>query len=119
MANKRTQREYYNAMVKFFNGEQIDIPADEMVKFAEERIAALDKKSANRKPTKVQEANVALKEQIATVLTAEGQTVTEILTALNIEGLSNQKVASMLKQMTADGIAVKTADKKRTLYALA
>lgn len=87
--------------------------------FLEHEIELLDKKATNKKPTKTQAENVALKERIAAVLTAEGQTVTEILTALATDGLSNQKVSSMLKQMEQDGIAVKTIDKRRSLYSLA
>jgi len=113
--NKMTHKDYFNQIATLAreNGR------DDLATFAEERIAAIEKKAANKKPTKTQAENVALKERIAAVLTAEGQTVTEILTALATDGLSNQKVSSMLKQMEQDGIAVKTIDKRRSLYALA
>ena len=115
MANKMTQRDYFNEIIALAqaNGRQ------DIVDFAESRIEALNKKSESRKPTKTQVENDALKERITAVLTAEGQTVTEILTALDEEGLSNQKVSALLRQMVADGIAVKSTDKKKSVFTLA
>lgn len=115
MANKMTQRDYFNEIIALAqaNGRQ------DIVDFAEDRIEALNKKSENRKPTKTQVENDALKERITAVLSAEGQTVTEILTALAEEGLSNQKVSALLRQMVADGIAVKSTDKKKSVFTLA
>ena len=115
MANKMTQRDYFNEIITLAqaNGRQ------DIVDFAEGRIEALNKKSENRKPTKTQVENDALKERITAVLTAEGQTVTEILTALAEEGLSNQKVSALLRQMVADGVAVKSTDKRKSVFTLA
>jgi len=115
MENKMTQRDYFNEIIALAKAN--DRP--DLVTFAEGRIAVLDSKVAKRKPAKDKEENIALVERIREVLTSEGQTATEILGALNDTSLSNQKVSAMLKQMTADGIVVKTMDKKRALWALA
>ena len=111
---KMTQKDFFNEIIALAeqNGRE------DIVEFAEGRIAALEKKSANRKPTKTQVENDALKEKVAAVLTQDGQTVTEIIAALG-GGVSCQKVSALLRQMIADGVAVKTSDKKKSLFALA
>lgn len=115
MENKMTQRDYFNEIIALAKAN--DRP--DLVTFAEGRIAVLDNKVAKRKPAKDKEENIALVERIREVLTTEGQTVTEVLAALNDTTLSNQKVSAMLKQMAADGIVVKNMDKKRALWSLA
>jgi DNA-binding transcriptional regulator GbsR (MarR family) len=112
---KMTQKDFFNeiiALAKTANREDI-------VEFAQERIEALNKKTASRKPSKTQKENVDLKNKIAEVLTSEGQTVTEIIASLGVDGLSNQKVSALLRQMEADGIVAKTTDKRKSLFALA
>jgi Glu-tRNA(Gln) amidotransferase subunit E-like FAD-binding protein len=89
------------------------------VEFAQGRIEALNKKAATKKPTKTQVENEALKGKIADVLDSDGQTVTEILSKLAVEGLSNQKVSAILRQMVESGEVVKTTDKKKSLFSLA
>ena len=66
MAEKKlTQKELYTEAIKVF--EEANRP--DLVKFAEERIEVLDKKTANRKPTKAQEETVALRDAIVAFLT--------------------------------------------------
>lgn len=115
MTNKMTQKDFFNEIIKVAQ----DAGREDIVEFAEGRIAVLDKKTANRKPSKTQAENADLKEKIAAVLTADGQTVTDIIAALGIDGLSNQKVSALLRQMVADGVAVKSSDKRKSLFALA
>ena len=57
------------------------------------------KRSTASKPTKRQIENEAVKARIAEVLTDEGQTVTQILKALEDETLTNQRVSALLRQM--------------------
>ena len=113
---KRTQRDYYNDIIALAteNGR------DDIVEFAEGRITMLDKKSANRKPSKTAEENNALAEVIAEVIPTEGATVSEIM-ALDsrLSGLSNQKVSAVLRGMVAEGKVVKTTDKKKSIFSLA
>jgi predicted transcriptional regulator len=116
MANKMTQRDYFNEIIKVAK----NAGRDDLVEFAQGRIEALDKKTASRKPSKTQEENVVLKNEILAVLDKEtGVTVTEILTALNKDGLSNQKVSALLRQMVADGVVVKSTDKRKSVFTLA
>lgn len=116
MTNKMTQRDFYNEIVALAEAnDRVDI-----VDFAKGRIAMLDKKADNKKPTKTQEENEVLKDVILATLTNKGVTVTE-LQAKNEElgALSNQRVSALLRQMIADGKVVKTVDKKKSYFALA
>ena len=119
MANtKRTQRDYLNDIIALAkeNGRA------DLVEFAEGRIAALDKKAENKKPTKTQEANVAVKETIKEVLgEAEGAlTVSAILaTGKFADGTTPQKITALLRQLIEAGVVVKTTDKKTSLFSLA
>lgn len=117
MANKMTQKDYFNEIkvLAEANGR------DDLVKFAEERIEALNKKAANKKATKTQEENVGLKAEIKNVLEAAGEkmTVTEIQAKSDILGdLSNQRVSALLRQMKEDGIVDKVIDKKKSYFFL-
>lgn len=118
MEKQRTQREWYNDVIRLARGEEIADPAG-LIAFAEGRIEALDKKVANRKPSKEKvEADEALKAQIFEVLSAEGKTVTEIVNAVDVEGLSTSKATAILKKMVADGTVENVKDKKKSLYRL-
>ena len=82
-------------------------------------ILSLDKKSANRKPTKVQEQNEKLKEVILETLTDKGMTVSEVIASnKEFDGLSNQKISALLNQMTKAKEIEKVTDKKKSLFRL-
>ena len=117
MANKMTQRDYFNEIIALAEAND----RNDLVKFAKERIEALDKKAANKKATKTQEENVGYKTEIKRVLEdGEKLTVTEIQAKSDILGeLSNQRVSALLRQMIADNIVVKTVDKKKSYFAIA
>lgn len=95
-----------------------DVKANaELSEFIANEIALLEKKSAYKssKPTKRQAENEVIKERIAGVLTDEGQTVTEILAQLDVEGLTNQRVSALLRQMNVH----KEIVKGKSLFSLA
>ena len=112
---KMTIRDYFNEVIELAkaNGR------DDLVDFAESRIAVLDKKSANKKPTKTQEENEGIKVEILNVLGVEGVTVTELQGKSEMLGaLSNQRVSALLRQLIADGKVVKNVDKKKAYFSL-
>lgn len=74
------------------------------------------KRSKSSKPTKRQVENEGVKARIAEVLTDEGQTVTEILKALDDDTLTNQRVSALLRQMTEAGDATKEVVKGKALW---
>lgn len=114
---KRTQRDFYNAIIAMVKGEATEVTPDEIVEFAEGRIKALNDKSANRKPTRAQEEGKALKAEILEVLdTEKGMTVSEIKETIETKGVSNQRVTALLTQLVKAEKVVRTADKKKAYY---
>lgn len=116
MANKMTQRDYFNEIIAVAKAAD----RADLVEFAEGRIAALDKKSASRKPSKSQEENEGIKNVILEVLTDEGVTVTDLMKSdERFAEFSNQKMSALLRQLVADGKVVKNVVKGKALFALA
>ena len=116
MTNKMTQRDFYNEIIALAKAND----REDLAEFCEGRIAVLDKKAGNKKPTKTQEENEILKGVILDTLTNEGVTVSE-LQAKNevLSSLSNQRVSALLRQMIADGKVEKVVDKKKSFFSLA
>jgi len=112
---KMTQRDYFNEVIALAKAnDRLDL-----VEFSEGRIAVLDKKASNKKPTKTQEENVAIKNEILAVLSEEGATVTEIQSKSNVlADLSNQRVSALLRQLVNDNLAKKVVDKKKSYFSL-
>lgn len=95
---------------------------------AKEKLQALKaqiekRHSGSSKPTKTQVENEAIKANILSVLTDEGQTASEILAqvdgSLSSKPLTNQRVSALLRQLIADGKAVKAIEKKVSYFSLA
>ena len=123
MANtnaKVTQRDYFNGLIAYLNGEDTNFTNEEFIEFLEGRIAVLDKKSANRK-TKVNESDEELKVAVIDTLTALGEpaTVSALMKANERLGAeSNQKVSAILRKLIAEDKVVRDKDKKTTLFSL-
>lgn len=94
---------------------------EEQIAFIDHEIELLEKKSgAKKKPTANQIANEGIKETILTVLDTDGMTVSEVLTASDeFNGMSNQKISTLLHQLVKDGKVVNYKDKKQSLFKLA
>ncbi len=96
-----------------------EMPEDVRLKL-EGMVATLEKKSANRKPTKVQEQNNELKDAILANLTSEPKTVSEIIAIVpELAGMNTQKVTPLMYQLEGEGKVTKVADKKKSLFCLA
>lgn len=103
------------------------IVANEVFKaYLENELALLKKKSENKKATKNQEANVAIKADILEVMAhMKPSTATEIMNAVKsvdtekYATLTNQRVSALLRQLIEDNKVVKTVDKKVSKFALA
>lgn len=84
------------------------------------RDAQVKRNSAERKPTKVQVANLALADEVREVLrnAPEALTVTEIMGRSDaLSGLSNQKVSAVIRGMGAE--VIKVTDKRVSKFTLA
>lgn len=108
-----TKREKF-ATIKGILNEYDIVEWDEFLDHEVELLSR--KRSKSSKPTKRQVENEGVKARIAEVLTDEGQTVTEILKALDDDTLTNQRVSALLRQMTEAGDATKEVVKGKALW---
>lgn len=104
-----------------------EIVANEVFKaYLENELELLKKKSENKKATKNQEANVAIKTDMLEVMAHMApSTATEIMNAVKsvdtekYATLTNQRVSALLRQLIEDNKVVKSVDKKVSKFALA
>ena len=117
MANKKTQREWFNEAITLAeaNGR------DDMADFFRGRIEVLDKKTASRSQTKNQEANETIKEIIIDTLRSLGSgTVSEVRQANEeLSKYENQKISALMRQLKNAEKVTKTTDKKKSIFSLA
>lgn len=85
------------------------------------RDATVKRNSAERKPTKVQEANEGIKAEILEFLAdGEKHTVSEIMEGVaSLNGASNQKAASLVRQLKDAGVLVREEIKRKAYFHLA
>ena len=113
---KMTIRKYFEEIITVAT----EAGRDDLVEFAKGRIALIEKKNSNRKPTKTQEENEVLKDVVLAVVTDEGATISEIMAKdATLAGLSNQKVTALVKALEADGLVKRIKDGRKTLVILA
>lgn len=117
MANKITK-------VQMLEMIKAEVSANvEMVDFINHEIDLLNRKAENKKATKTQVENVGIKATIVSVLqkASAPMTATEILKAdPTLEGLSNQKISALLKQLVeVDCSVVKATEKKVSRFSIA
>ena len=97
-----------------------DFKTDEIIEKLEKMLVQTEKKSSSeRKPTAKQEANKKLEAVILDYLNAqtEGKTVTDMMKEIpELDGMSNQKVSSLVKPLKDDGIIVKEVIKGRSYF---
>jgi len=95
---------------------------ENLIAFIDHEVELLNKKNSYKssKPTKAQVENEGLISIIATVLTAEPMTISDIQEANEQLGeLSNQKISALLSKMIEAGTVVKTVVKRKAYFALA
>jgi hypothetical protein len=118
MEKKITKVDRFNQLMAL---NEVKANAD-LVAFCEHEIELLQKKSASKKPSKKNEENEVLKTKIVEVLGTfeNGATVSEILGASeDFNGMSNQKISALVRQLVLDGTVVKTTDKKKSIFSVA
>jgi hypothetical protein len=99
---------------------QTEFSRDEIVAKLTEMIDGLDKKSTSEKKlTGQQVANIGFKDDILTFLAdGEKRTATEILKGIESfpDGMTNQRVSALLRQLWLDGKIQKDTVKGKTLF---
>ena len=110
---KMTKRAYFEQLKSKY-----PFTKDE-VEFIDKQIASLDKKSSGeRKPTATQLANEVLKNAIVDYMQSNTMyTVTSIIKSVpECDGLSQQKVTAMFRQLVDSGKVTKTTEKGKTYF---
>ena len=85
------------------------------------KVSIEKRNSADRKPTKTQQANEAIKADILAFLADGGKyTVTEIMAGVDaLSDASNQKAASLVRQLAESGSVVREEIKRKAYFHLA
>lgn len=111
-----TQREFFNEVIAIatVNGRE------DLVEMAKERIAMLDKKSANRKPTKNQTENEEIKAVLLANLSNQiGIGVAELRqNDAELSKYSTQRVSAVLRLLKLEGKVTDFKEKGKTFYIL-
>ena len=111
---KITNKEMFNEVIELAksNGRQ------DIVEWANGRIAQLDKKTANRKPAAEKKENIELANAIVDVLggATEKMSTTEIGSAV---GISTSKATSLLKGLVSTGKVTREVVKGKPMFELA
>ena len=117
MAERKTKREYYAEL------REIVTDNADLVAFIDHEIELLDtRKTADRKPTKVQVENETFKASIVEYLTETDapQTIKQIQAGVpELSELSNQKMTHLLSALVNGGVVTKTYEKKVPFYTIA
>lgn len=97
----------------------VALPEDVREKLDALRAQQMKRNSADKKPTKTQQANEVLKASLLELLQVAGKplTVSEILQMADHPALtSNQKVAALLRLMKDEGSVVRTEEKRKAYF---
>ena len=109
MAKKMTKVEMFKAIMDKYELSNAEI------EFIEHEIELIEKKNANRKPTKVQVENEDIKGAILDYMSdSKVYSVTDIQKALGID--SNQKVSALIRQLRDAGKIERTLIKGRAYF---
>lgn len=115
MANikKMTKADYFKQIMASY-----PLTEDEKA-FVEHELELLAKKnSAEKKPTAVQVANEGIKDAILDYMAiGEKYTVTDLMKNVDAcEGLSNQRVSALVRQLKDEGMVVRIEEKRKAYF---
>ena len=117
MANvKMTKKEMFTEILALVKDNK------EMTEFIEHEIELLDKKKANgsKKAQENKDANLKLANELFVALKELGKPVTisefQKESLSNVATLSNQKISSLLRTLIADGLVIRTEEKKKAYF---
>lgn len=110
----------YVAALTYVLENVTDLPAEVADKLTALKAQTEKRNTAERKPTKAQVANEALKATVLTALDSEPVTITELMARnADLGALSNQKVSALVNALVDEGKVTKTVEKRKSYFALA
>ena len=128
MANKITQKQRFEALIELVKANGITVAngevtegTEDIVKFLESRIEALDKK-VSKSNDKISTEQTEVDEKVLSVMTADKRKVAEIVKAVNPEygvEYSSSRVTASLGRLKGKGEVINEIEKKNSYYRLA
>ena len=120
MADKKmTKRDYFNALLEIKEVKENKA----MVDFINHELELLEKKNASKSSaeTKTQKENAGIKENLLNEMEqGKKYTISDMLKELPCcKELTNQKVSALVRQLVADGILVRTEEKRKAYFSKA
>lgn len=116
MANKITKKDLFKMLL----AEEVVSANPLYVDFITHEIELLNKKSGSKKATKNQVANEGIKATILETLADGCKTISDMIKSnAELSELTNQKVSALVRQLVADGLVVRTTEKKVAYFSLA
>jgi hypothetical protein len=114
MANKVTKKMMYEALIAKY-----PFTADEK-KFLLHEVELIEAKKAKKKPTKEQEANEKLKNEIVEVIGNKALTVSAVWKSKDkwITEYSNQKFSALMNAMVEEGRLKKVTEKRVSYFSV-
>ena len=108
---KPTKKMYYEGLIAYFRGEDVEIENEAFVEFCQDQIADLDKKAAKAKEraaAKKAESD-ELTDLVHSVLTDEYQTIADITVAVaeTVPDVSASKITARLTKLFNAGVIEK------------
>ena len=119
MAEKKLIKKDYFYMLREI---VVSMEREDLIKFIDNEIELLNKKSSRTTLTKTQLENETLKEKVVSTLVELGKyaTITEIQQANSeLADLSNQKMSALLKQFVDTNIVDKAIEQKNAYFSIA
>lgn len=102
---KRTEREMYELIKELAKDTRVE---EDVVAFADKKIAAIDARNAKAKEKRNAEAD-ELTDRIIGVLSSEVMTIADVIIALADEAVTAQKVSYRLDKLVKGGKVVKSS----------
>lgn len=114
-------KEMYLAIIATLEGTETAVTREEIISSCKEAVERCDKRKSSKKSKEAQEETLELQKEILETLDkiAKPATIAEMLeTSEILEGLSSQKMTSLLTPLVKEDKVVRTKDKKKTYFSV-
>lgn len=96
-----------------------DLPADVTEKLESLRAQTEKRNAADKKPSKVQQANIDLSASLLALMVSSGESLTVsdwMAKGEPFASMSNQKASALMRILEADGKVAKTTEKRKSYF---
>ena len=117
---KMTKKDWFAILTTIVETSDVENKSD-ILNFINHEVELLNKKSSKSAPTKNQEANLEIMENIKLALAECGESVTVSELMAKSEEMAkytNQKLSALLKKLVDSNEVVKTIEKKKSYFSI-